>query len=125
MVIISYCFFSCTNLENYSFFFLIILDGCVNVPQKALCICSASKYADSYGSPSFSIFNFVTYGIKAICNFDSHAYTSMQEALKSIADGDYGICKMCSELIAINRLKAKPFAKYCTICREIHEANNN
>ena len=45
------------------------------------------------------------------------------EALKSIENGTYGICEMCDESIAIGRLKAKPFAKYCTDCREIHENN--
>ena len=42
-------------------------------------------------------------------------------ALIAIEEGTYGICDMCDELIAIGRLKAKPFAKYCTVCREIHE----
>ena len=45
----------------------------------------------------------------------------IEAALKAIEDGTYGICEMCDELIAIGRLKAKPFAKYCTVCREIHE----
>jgi len=45
----------------------------------------------------------------------------IEAALKTIEDGTYGICEMCDELIAIGRLKAKPFAKYCTVCREIHE----
>ena len=47
----------------------------------------------------------------------------INEALKSIENGTYGICKMCDEYIAIGRLRAKPFAKYCTDCREIHENN--
>jgi len=45
----------------------------------------------------------------------------IEAALKAVEDGSYGICEMCDELIAIGRLKAKPFAKYCTVCREIHE----
>jgi DnaK suppressor protein len=48
-------------------------------------------------------------------------FKEIEAALKSIEDGTYGICDMCDELIAIGRLKAKPFAKYCTVCREIHE----
>ena len=46
-------------------------------------------------------------------------------ALKALEDGDYGTCLMCDEDIAIGRLKAKPFAKYCTPCREIYEKNEN
>ena len=46
----------------------------------------------------------------------------IEEALKSMDNNTYGICVMCDESIAIGRLKAKPFAKYCIPCREIHEA---
>lgn len=48
-------------------------------------------------------------------------FIEIESALKSIENGTYGTCEMCDELIAIGRLKAKPFAKYCTVCREIHE----
>jgi DnaK suppressor protein len=48
-------------------------------------------------------------------------FKEIVSALKAIDEGSYGICEMCDELIAIGRLKAKPFAKYCTVCREIHE----
>lgn len=48
----------------------------------------------------------------------------IDSALKAIKDGGYGICDMCDESIALGRLKAKPFAKYCTTCREIYEEKN-
>ncbi len=46
----------------------------------------------------------------------------IEDAIKSIEKGSYGICDMCDESIAIGRLRAKPFAKYCTPCREIYES---
>lgn len=49
----------------------------------------------------------------------------IKEALESIKNGTYGVCEMCDEPIAVARLKAKPFAKFCTDCREIHENNSN
>jgi len=49
----------------------------------------------------------------------------IKEALSSIKNATYGVCEMCDELIAMGRLKAKPFAKFCTDCREIHENNSN
>jgi len=49
----------------------------------------------------------------------------IKEALESIKNATYGVCEMCDELIAMGRLKAKPFAKFCTDCREIHENNSN
>jgi DnaK suppressor protein len=48
----------------------------------------------------------------------------IKNAIKAINDNDYGTCKMCNEDISIGRLKAKPFAKYCTPCRKIYEENN-
>jgi len=49
----------------------------------------------------------------------------IENALKAIKDGNYGICQMCDEPIAIGRLRAKPFAKFCTSCREIYEEEIN
>jgi len=42
-------------------------------------------------------------------------------ALGKISKGNYGICEMCEEPIGIDRLKVKPFAKFCISCREINE----
>ncbi len=42
-------------------------------------------------------------------------------ALSKIKDGTYGTCEMCEELIGMQRLKVKPHAKYCIVCREIIE----
>ncbi len=60
-----------------------------------------------------------------IVNQQKQELKEIDEALKSIESKSYGICEMCDETIAIGRLKAKPFAKFCTDCREIHENNNN
>ena len=51
-------------------------------------------------------------------------FKEIEAALKSISEGTYGTCDMCDEMIAIGRLKAKPFAKYCTTCRKIYEDEN-
>ena len=45
----------------------------------------------------------------------------IEEALKKIKAGKYGICEMCEEEINPERLAIKPFAKYCIDCREIIE----
>lgn len=42
-------------------------------------------------------------------------------SLAKIIDNSYGICEMCEDDIDIERLKAKPHAKYCITCREILE----
>lgn len=56
-----------------------------------------------------------------IANQQIEELKEIDEALKRIDKGTYGICEMCDESIAIGRLRAKPFAKFCTPCREIHE----
>lgn len=56
-----------------------------------------------------------------IANQQIQELKEIDEALKRIEKGTYGICEMCDESIAIGRLRAKPFAKFCTPCREIHE----
>ncbi len=45
----------------------------------------------------------------------------IERALEKIDEGIYGICEMCDEAIGIQRLKAKPHAKYCIVCRQIIE----
>ena len=47
----------------------------------------------------------------------------IEDALKKIHNGTYGICEMCEEPVGVHRLKVKPHAKYCIVCREIHEKN--
>ncbi|PHO08678.1 RNA polymerase-binding protein DksA [Malaciobacter canalis] len=56
-----------------------------------------------------------------IANQQIKELDEIEDALKRIEKGKYGICEMCDELIAIGRLRAKPFAKFCTPCREIYE----
>jgi len=56
-----------------------------------------------------------------IANQQIKELKEIEEAIKRIEKGSYGVCEMCDESIAIGRLRAKPFAKYCTPCREIHE----
>jgi DnaK suppressor protein len=42
-------------------------------------------------------------------------------ALQKIKNGTYGICDMCDEEIGLQRLKAKPHARFCVDCRPIYE----
>lgn len=56
-----------------------------------------------------------------IANNQLRELNEIDEALKRIQKKTYGICEMCDETIAVGRLRAKPFAKYCTPCREISE----
>ena len=46
----------------------------------------------------------------------------VQEALKKISDGTYGVCESCGEQIAIKRLQARPVTSYCINCKAEMEA---
>ncbi len=45
----------------------------------------------------------------------------IDDALMKIQHGRFGICEMCEEPIGMQRLKVKPFARYCITCRQIAE----
>ncbi len=44
-------------------------------------------------------------------------------ALNKIKAKQYGICEMCEDDIGFQRLKVKPHARYCIVCRPIVEKN--
>ena len=45
----------------------------------------------------------------------------IDEALKKIDDGDFGICEQCKSYIAKTRLKAIPYTRLCLKCQEEKE----
>lgn len=49
------------------------------------------------------------------------ALYELDDALKKIEDGTFGICEDCKGLIAKNRLKAVPYARFCVKCQERKE----
>jgi DnaK suppressor protein len=45
------------------------------------------------------------------------AVRSVTEALRRMENGDYGICERCGDTIALKRLQAIPWAKFCLECQ--------
>ena len=45
----------------------------------------------------------------------------LDDALKRIEEGEFGVCEGCKCIIAKNRLKAVPNARYCIKCQEQKE----
>lgn len=45
------------------------------------------------------------------------ALRDIKSALKRIEKGEYGICKYCSQEIALKRLEARPVASSCVACK--------
>lgn len=62
---------------------------------------------------------------EAIGNQQNQELAEIRHALKKFSIGNYGICEMCDEEIDIERLRVKPHAKYCIICRGIVEKSSS
>jgi len=45
----------------------------------------------------------------------------LEDAVKKIEDGTFGICEECKSLITRTRLKAVPYARLCVKCQEKQE----
>jgi len=45
----------------------------------------------------------------------------IQEALRRLDNGDYGICESCGEKISIARLRARPVTSLCIDCKSSQE----
>lgn len=61
---------------------------------------------------------------QAISAQQSRELHEIDFSLSKMKSGGYGVCDMCEEDISFQRLKVKPYAKYCIVCREIIEKQN-
>ena len=57
-----------------------------------------------------------------IVDSDSLKIDEIEEALKLLREGHYGVCQGCGKRIAKRRLKARPFATLCIGCKQRQEA---
>ena len=53
---------------------------------------------------------------------DAKILQAIEEALRRIDDGTYGVCRDCGELIADARLNAIPWTRVCISCKEKQKA---
>jgi len=49
----------------------------------------------------------------------------IEEALTNIANGTYGICESCEEVIAYERLKVRPVTTLCIACKTDQEVEES
>ena len=50
-----------------------------------------------------------------------HVLAAIDEALKKIDDGTFGVCARCGNAIAEERLEAMPYATKCIDCKRLEE----
>ena len=56
-----------------------------------------------------------------IASNERQALYELDDALKRIEDGSYGLCEDCKAPISKTRLKAVPFTRHCLPCQEKRE----
>jgi DnaK suppressor protein len=81
--------------------------------------------SDARDDADFATLNASNFIGQALNVQQSKELFEIEYALGKIENGTYGICEMCEEEISIQRLKIKPHAKYCIVCREIIEQTKN
>ena len=56
-----------------------------------------------------------------IASSEQEVLYEIDEALKRIEEGSYGVCVVCSKKIPVKRLKALPHVKHCIQCQSKEE----
>lgn len=56
-----------------------------------------------------------------LCNRETVYIKKIEEALRRIEEGTFGLCEECEEEIELRRLKARPTATLCVSCKEEQE----
>lgn len=60
-----------------------------------------------------------------IASTEQNMLYSIDDALKRIEEGNYGVCEPCGKAIPVSRLKAMPHALYCIECQTELEQNGH
>ena len=61
----------------------------------------------------------------SVAEIRSSEVAEIEEALRRIVDGTYGVCAMCGESISAARLRAAPAATLCVACQRKAEGESN
>jgi DnaK suppressor protein len=81
---------------------------------------SSNDILDDMDYASLSIDNLID---ESISHQQKVELEEIEHALKKVDTDTFGICEMCNEEISVDRLKSKPFAKYCIECRTVFESS--
>jgi len=62
-----------------------------------------------------------SYNMNTLCKKQVQEIQEIDISLRKIKNKIYGICEMCDDQIELERLKAKPHARFCVECRSVYE----
>ncbi|MBI5643775.1 MAG: TraR/DksA C4-type zinc finger protein [Deltaproteobacteria bacterium] len=80
-----------------------------------------SQFDNPYDLEELSIIDLIEDTGLAIADMRREQLEKLDEALRKIDDGTYGICNNCGSEIDEERLKAVAFAEYCVDCKKSQE----
>ncbi len=86
---------------------------------KEMCSLKLNEHADIISNQSQLRFD------DSMLERNQKEIAEIQLSLSKFKDGLYGICEMCEDEIGIERLQAKPHARFCIGCREIYEKSES
>ncbi|BBH70129.1 hypothetical protein ACTI_68140 [Actinoplanes sp. OR16] len=83
---------------------------------EALFAASRDSNADDEHDPEGATIGFERAQLIALLTAARDRITEVDEALRRVGDGSYGICERCGRPIAAERLEVRPFARHCISC---------
>jgi len=60
----------------------------------------------------------------SIVSSEQEILYQIDDALKRLDDGSYGVCQQCNQPIVMSRLRAVPYASLCINCQRAKEQKN-
>lgn len=83
---------------------------------EALFSASRDSNADDEHDPEGATIGFERAQLTALLAATRERIAEVDDALRRVTDGSYGVCERCREPIAAPRLAARPFARFCIAC---------
>jgi DnaK suppressor protein len=82
----------------------------------ALFTASRDSNADDEHDPEGATLGFERAQLTALLAAARERVADIDDALRRVEDGTYGVCERCGQPIAEERLVARPFARCCMAC---------
>jgi len=83
---------------------------------EALFTASRDSNADDEHDPEGATVGFERAQLTALLAAARERVAEVDDALRRLDAGTYGVCERCGQPIAAERLEARPFARYCMAC---------
>src|SRR3954468_22154258 len=90
--------------------------GTLAADLEGLFAASRDSNADDEHDPEGATIGFERAQLTALLAAARERVAEVDDALRRVDAGTYGVCERCGQPIAAARLDARPFARYCMAC---------